>query len=156
MMNDRFSAELRQHMLDTANERPGDGRLAAIVEGVAVTDQRHPLVTRLRWDRTGLDLFPSRAMRFGLIVAALIVAVVGAALFAVGQARRTPFEGTWSSTDPADGSAQTLVVSAPGWDRLVGRVSAALAAYHRQYALRRGMPKEELRLGQANGVGSPM
>ena len=42
-------------------------------------------------------------------------------------------------------SAQTLVVSAPGWDRLVGRVSAALAAYHQGYPLRRGMPKEELR-----------
>jgi selenocysteine-specific elongation factor len=42
-------------------------------------------------------------------------------------------------------SAQTLVVSAPGWDRLVGRVGAALAAYHQSYPLRRGMPKEELR-----------
>ena len=42
-------------------------------------------------------------------------------------------------------TAQTLVVSAPGWDRLVGRVSSALANYHRAYPLRRGMPKEELR-----------
>src|SRR5207248_11203067 len=42
-------------------------------------------------------------------------------------------------------NAQTLVVSVPGWDRLVDRVSASLAAYHRAYPLRRGMPKEELR-----------
>jgi selenocysteine-specific elongation factor len=42
-------------------------------------------------------------------------------------------------------NAQTLVVSAPGWDRLVDRVSASLATYHRAYPLRRGMPKEELR-----------
>ena len=42
-------------------------------------------------------------------------------------------------------SPQTLIVSAPGWDRLVGRVSTALAAYHRTFPLRRGMPKEELR-----------
>jgi hypothetical protein len=31
MMNDRFSAELRQHLLATADERPGDGRLALII-----------------------------------------------------------------------------------------------------------------------------
>jgi len=42
-------------------------------------------------------------------------------------------------------SPQTLIVSAPGWDRLVGRVSTALAAFHHSYPLRRGMPKEELR-----------
>jgi selenocysteine-specific elongation factor len=40
---------------------------------------------------------------------------------------------------------QTLIVSAPGWDRLVGRVTAALEAHHRSYPLRRGMPKEEVR-----------
>jgi selenocysteine-specific elongation factor len=40
---------------------------------------------------------------------------------------------------------QTLVVSAPGWERLVGRLSSALAAYHRSFPLRRGMAKEELR-----------
>ena len=112
MMNDRFSAELRQHLLSTADERPADGRLAAIVEGVAVTRQRHPLVSRLPWSPTRLDAFPSRAMRYGLLAAALIVAVVGVAVFAVGQTHRTPFEGTWTSIDPADGSTQTLVVGA--------------------------------------------
>jgi selenocysteine-specific elongation factor len=40
---------------------------------------------------------------------------------------------------------QTFVVSAPGWDRLAGRLTAALAAYHRGFPLRRGMAKEELR-----------
>jgi selenocysteine-specific elongation factor len=42
-------------------------------------------------------------------------------------------------------NGQTLLVSAPGWDRLVGRVTAALANYHQSFPLRRGMPKEELR-----------
>jgi selenocysteine-specific elongation factor len=40
---------------------------------------------------------------------------------------------------------QTLIVSAPGWDRLVGRLTATLEAFHRAYPLRRGMPKEEIR-----------
>jgi selenocysteine-specific elongation factor len=42
-------------------------------------------------------------------------------------------------------SAQTLVVSAPGWGRLVGRVTSALASFHGAFPLRRGMSKEELR-----------
>ncbi len=113
MMNDRFSAQLRQHLLTTADERPADGRLAAIVEGVAVTPQRHPLVARLPWFLGRIDPFPSAAMRYGLIAVALIIAIVGAALaVGFGPARRTVFEGTWTSIDPADGSTQTLVVGA--------------------------------------------
>ncbi len=38
-----------------------------------------------------------------------------------------------------------LLYSAAGWQRLGGAVSQALAAYHRQFPLRSGMPKEELR-----------
>jgi hypothetical protein len=108
MMNDRFSAQLRQHLLATANERPADGRLEAIDARVAVTAQRPRLVARLPW-MPGINPFPSVAMRYGLIVA-LIIAIVGAAL-AVGVATRgTVFQGTWRSIDPADGSTQTLVV----------------------------------------------
>jgi hypothetical protein len=113
MMNDRFSAQLRQHLLDTADERPADGRLAAIVEGVAVTPQRYPLVARLRWSNTRIDRFPSVAMRYGVIAIALIIAIVGAALAAgFGGSRSTVFEGAWTSIDPADSSTQTLVVGA--------------------------------------------
>jgi hypothetical protein len=113
MMNDRFSAQLRQHLLDNADERPADGRLAAIVEGVAVTAQRHPLVTRLRWSTVRIHPVPSAAMRFGLIAIALIIAIVGAALASgFGTQRSTVFEGTWTSIDPGDGSTQTLVVGA--------------------------------------------
>jgi hypothetical protein len=113
MMNDRFSAQLRQHLLNTADERPADGRLAAVVEGVAVTAQRHPLVARLPWFGGHADPFSSVAMRYGLIAVALIIAIVGAALaVGVGQPRPTVFDGTWTSIDPADGSTQTLVVGA--------------------------------------------
>ncbi|MDP8921529.1 MAG: SelB C-terminal domain-containing protein, partial [Chloroflexota bacterium] len=39
----------------------------------------------------------------------------------------------------------TLLVSRPGWDRLVDQVRSTLGGYHRSYPLRRGMPKEEVR-----------
>jgi selenocysteine-specific elongation factor len=38
-----------------------------------------------------------------------------------------------------------MVISATGWRGLEGRARAALAAYHAQFPLRAGMPKEELR-----------
>jgi selenocysteine-specific elongation factor len=37
------------------------------------------------------------------------------------------------------------VLSRTGWDRILEQVRATLGAYHRSFALRRGMPKEELR-----------
>ena len=111
MMNDRFSAQLRQHLLSAADERPGEGRLASIVEGVAVTRQRRPLVGRLSWAPRLAEPFSSAALRYGLIAAALVIGIVAAALAAgVGPTRPTDFEGTWQSTDPGDGSRQTLVV----------------------------------------------
>ena len=82
MMNDRFSAQLRQHLLETADERPADGRLEAIDERVAVTAQRPQLVARLGWFPGRVDPFASGAVRFALIAAALIVAIVAAALAA--------------------------------------------------------------------------
>jgi selenocysteine-specific elongation factor len=39
----------------------------------------------------------------------------------------------------------TLLISAPGWDRIVGSVESDLERYHAARHLRRGMPKEELR-----------
>jgi hypothetical protein len=82
MMNDRFSAQLRQHLLETADERPADGRLEAIDERVAVTVQRPRLVARLGWFPGRDDPFVSGAVRYALIAAALIVAIVAAALAA--------------------------------------------------------------------------
>ncbi len=51
-----------------------------------------------------------------------------------------------------------LLFSAAGWQRLSGSVSQALAAYHRQFPLRSGMPKEELRskLKVSAGLFTPM
>jgi hypothetical protein len=89
MMNDRFSTELRQHLLATADERPAEGRLAAIVESVAATAQRPAALAWLTWFPTRMGPFPSAAVRYGLIALALIVATVAAVALAGGQPRRS-------------------------------------------------------------------
>jgi hypothetical protein len=113
MMNDRFSSELRQHLLGTANERPAEGQLASVVERVAETPQRVPLVARLTWYPGRFGSFPTTALRYGLILA-LIAAMVAAVILGGGSPRvgGTVFQGTWTARDPADGSTQTLVVDA--------------------------------------------
>ncbi|HTK45644.1 MAG TPA: hypothetical protein VL749_09865, partial [Patescibacteria group bacterium] len=113
MMNDRFSVELRQHLLETANERPADGQLATIVADVATTPQRRPLIARLPDLRGRIGPFPA-AVRFGLIALALVLAAVVGAILAGGGATRptTPFEGTWTTTDVPDGSTMNLYVGA--------------------------------------------
>jgi hypothetical protein len=111
-MTDRFDAQLRQHLLGTAEERPAEGQLAAIVAGVAATRQRRGLVARLTWNPDRVGPLPSRTLRLALLVAALAAALAGGALLAgIGAPRpSTVFEGTWTSVDPGDGSVQGLVV----------------------------------------------
>ena len=48
-----------------------------------------------------------------------------------------------NGTARLDGRA--FVVSSAGWHRLVDQVSVILGGFHREYPLRRGLPKEELR-----------
>lgn len=114
MTNDRFSGQLRQHLLATAEEHPADGQLAAVVERVAVTPQRRSVVARLTWFPGRVGPFPSVALRYGLVALALIGSTVALAILSGGSQRppTTVFEGTWTSIDPADGSVQTLVVGA--------------------------------------------
>jgi len=113
MMNDRFSVELRQHLLETANERPADGQLATIVRDVAATPQRRPLIARLPELRGRIGPFPA-AVRFGLIALALVLAAMVGAILAGGGSSRpsTPFEGTWTAIDVSDGSTMNLYVGA--------------------------------------------
>lgn len=113
-MTDRFAAQLRQHLLETADERPADGQLASVIDGVAATRQRHPLSARLTWNPDRIGPFPSTALRYGLIAVALALATVGGAILAGGASGpSTVFEGTWITIDPDDGSGMTLVVG-PG------------------------------------------
>jgi hypothetical protein len=110
MMNDRFAAQLRQHLLATADERPAEGQLATLNAGLAVTTQRRPIVARLLWNPGRFGPFPSTALRYGLVALALVGAIAGAALLGAGMGRSMAFEGTWTSIDPDDGSTQNLVV----------------------------------------------
>ena len=113
MMNDRFAAGLRQHLLDTADERPADGQLAAITALVADAPQRPPLVARLASFPLRIRPFPSPAIRWAILAAALLSVALGAALLGGGgPTRSTVFEGTWTAPDSADGSIQTFVVAA--------------------------------------------
>jgi len=114
MMNDRFAAQVRQHLLETANERPAYGQLAAVLDRVADTPQRHPLAARLAWFPGRIGPFPSTALRWALIAAALLAATMAVAIFGGGggTSPSTVFEGTWTSTDLGDGSRMTLVVAA--------------------------------------------
>lgn len=117
MMNDKFDAKLRQHLLSSANERPADGQLSAVLDGVEATRQRHPLVARLTWTPGRIGPVPTAPIRYGLIAVALALAMVAGALLAGagGPARTTVFEGTWTSIDSLDRSGQTLVVG-PGME----------------------------------------
>lgn len=112
-MNDRLAAQVRQHLLDTANERPADGQLAAVLGGVAATTQRTPLVARLTWMPDRVGPFPSSTLRYGLVAVTLALAAVAALVIGAGSSSRsTDFEGTWTTTDPADASAMKLYVLA--------------------------------------------
>ncbi|MCC6176825.1 MAG: selenocysteine-specific translation elongation factor [Chloroflexi bacterium] len=77
--------------------------------------------------RTGLAADEARAAIGTLVASGDIVTLSGAR---AGEHRLT---------------AQTLVVTRDGWQRLVGAVQGGLGSFHRAYPLRRGMPKEELR-----------
>ena len=111
-MNDRLTADLRQHLLDTTDARPVEGQFAAVVEHVAVTAQRHPLAARLTASPDRAIAFPAGAMRYALVAVGL-VATLGAGTLLAGGASggRTDFEGTWTSADPVDGSMQYLAVA---------------------------------------------
>jgi hypothetical protein len=110
-MNDRFAAQLRRHLVESADERPAEGQLAAIVESVATTQQRLPLVARLLWNPGRIGPVPSAALRYGLVAAALAGAMAAGAIIGGGGSQpSTVFEGSWITTDPGDGSVMIVVV----------------------------------------------
>jgi hypothetical protein len=109
-MTDRFDAQLRQHLLGTAEERPAEGQLTSIVAQVGVTKQRRPLVGRLPGFPVRIGPFPA-AVRLGLIAVSLVLAAMAGAILATGGAPvSTPFEGTWTTIDQPDGSTMNLYV----------------------------------------------
>jgi hypothetical protein len=115
-MTDRFSIELRRHFVETADEVASADRLAAIERLVEAVPQQSPWLVRLRWLVSPWAPYANAGVRAALLVAAALLLVGGTvAVVSVGGSRgaSTPFEGWWSSIDPGDKSAQTLVVG-PG------------------------------------------
>ena len=86
MMNDRLATQLRQHLLDSADERPANDQLATLRDRVAVTPQRRRFAARLTWN-------PGSTARYGLIAVALIGALVAVLLLGAG-AGPTPVPAT--------------------------------------------------------------
>jgi selenocysteine-specific elongation factor len=114
----RFHAETLQHLATLERGTPAELVLAALA-GTAVE-------VRAALDKTAL---PADAARAAL-----------ADLLASGEAVRLGAPGAAGPPQPT-----TLVMSLAGWNALAGQLHAALAGYHRQFPLRRGMPKEELK-----------
>ena len=113
MMNDRFDAQLRQHLLDFSDERPAEGQLAAVIDRVADTAQRHPIVARLASPRGLVPPLPRATLRWAFIAAALLAATLAVAMLGGGgPTRSTVFEGAWTTIDATDGSRMSLVVGA--------------------------------------------
>jgi hypothetical protein len=113
-MTEQFAVQLRQHLIEAADDRPEEGRLEAVVQRTAVLPQRMPWAARLRWRIDPIAPLENVWLRYGLVATALLIAaVVLAVLSSVGHANAgTVFEGTWTSADPIDRSTQTLVVEA--------------------------------------------
>jgi len=102
-MSDQFAAQLRQHLLESANERPADGQLAAVVAHVAATNQRRSIVAVLADPPARLG--PSRTMGYGFVAGALLVALVAALLGGGSASIHTP---------ASPGTSPTTVAASPG------------------------------------------
>lgn len=111
---DTLARQLRNHYLATADERPAEGQLEAVLERTRVTRARSRLEVLLRHQPVvGAGVAGLRtSLRFASLAAALIVVLAAVAIGTGGSARpaSTPFEGRWTSTD-FDGSRQLLAVS---------------------------------------------
>jgi hypothetical protein len=149
MMNDRFSVNLRRHLLETANERPADGQFAAIVDLVADTPQHGRFAARLAGLPGRIGPLPSTTLRWALLAAALLVAITALALLGGGGPSPSPaagpgFEGRWTAPDPADGSILTLIV---------GEGMAPVVQFQDDLARGSGCAADSVKVFRADGVG---
>jgi hypothetical protein len=110
---DAQARQLRNHYLATADERPVDGQLEAVLERTRVVRPRSRVETLLRQQPVvGAGVAGLRtSLRFAAVAAALIVVLAVVAIGPGGSRPTTPFEGRWTSTD-FDGSRQMLAVAA--------------------------------------------
>jgi hypothetical protein len=115
-MDDQMTGPLRRHIVEFADEHHAAGQLEALLAATAAMPQRRRWSVRLRWLVVPVWPFgPLASVRVRLayvIIALMVLAALATALSSgSGPAQRTPFEGTWTSTDTADDSTQTLVVA---------------------------------------------
>lgn len=110
---DALARQLRNYYLATADERPVDGQLEAVLERTRAVRPKSRVEALLRQQPVmGAGVVGLRAsLRFVAIAAALIVVLAVVAIGPGGsRPATTPFEGHWTSTD-RDGSRQLLAVS---------------------------------------------
>jgi hypothetical protein len=145
MMNDRFSAQLRQHLLETANDRPAEGQLAAIVDSVAAKPQRRWLAPWRPQVPAWVGGLPA-TVRYGLLAGLLVLAALAGAILAGGgtHAPSTPFEGSWTTIDVADDS--TLYLS-------VGAGPNPTLRFEDLHATGSACRNDEVKVFRADGVG---
>lgn len=112
-MIDKFSVELRRHLVEVADEGVPAGQLESIQRLIAAAPQQSPWFVRLRWVVSPWAPYANAGVRAAVLAAAaLLLAASAVAVVALAGSRGAPvsFEGRWASTDPGDGSAQTLQV----------------------------------------------
>jgi len=90
MMNDRFDAQLREHLLGTADTKPAAGQLDGVLQAVSGTAQTHPVVARLTTFSGRAGSGPAQAFRYALIAGAVIVVIAAAAILGGGQNATPP------------------------------------------------------------------
>lgn len=116
----RFSEEVLQRLETLAHGGHGEMMLMAVQRGEPGTGAQAIQLS-------GLGAAPGAAALAELVKGGLVLVLEGDA--------------------PADGvlTPNTLIISAEGWARLLDNVEDLVGDYHRQYPLRAGMPREELK-----------
>lgn len=120
-MTDPFAVELRKHLVETADEVVRLDQLERIERLVGTVHQQAPWYVRLRWLISPWAPYANAGVRTALVAAVavlILTAMIGIVVVGVGSSGQgpppsSPFEGSWRSTDPGDGSALKLVVG-PG------------------------------------------
>jgi len=116
-MIDKFSVDLRRHLVETADEAVPAEQLEKIRGLVGAVPQQAPWYVRLRWLLSPWAPYANAGARTAVLAAAallLLAATIGVVALGGGsQGARSPYEGTWTAIDPSDDSVQTLVIG-PG------------------------------------------
>jgi selenocysteine-specific elongation factor len=133
----RFRPEVIAGLEALARGTPSDLLLRALGDGP-------PRSWRELVDASGLTDRLAAGGLGDLLASGSVVALEVAEAEGGAEGERT--DGTRSPASPPRSAAPPQwVISRAGWDKLLQKITAALAGYHRRYPLRGWMPREELR-----------